>query len=53
MKSLGIAGIYVTAVGLVILAVQSYDYDPGFLIGMAIVGVGLIVLAMTRKNGNG
>ncbi len=49
MKALAIGLVYVTAAGLVTLAVNSYDYDAGWLIAMAAAGVGLIVIAVIRS----
>ncbi len=48
-EALAIGLVYVTAAGLVTLAVNSYDYDAGWLIAMAAAGVGLIVIAVIRS----
>jgi hypothetical protein len=50
MKALAIGMVYVTAAGLVTLAVERYEYSPGYLLGMALAGIGLIVLAVTKKD---
>jgi hypothetical protein len=47
MKALAIGMVYVTAAGLVTLAVERYGYAPAYLIGMAVAGVLLILAAVT------
>jgi len=48
MKALAIGMVFVTAAGLVTLAVQSYGYQPGYLIAMAGAGILLILIAVFR-----
>lgn len=48
MKSLAMTGIYISAVGLIVLAVNTYDYSPNWLIIMAMAGIALVASGVFR-----
>ena len=50
MKALAIGMVYVTAAGLVTLAVERFGFAPAYLFGMSVAGVALILAAVTRDN---
>jgi hypothetical protein len=42
--------VYVTAAGLVTLAVERYGYAPAYLVGMAGAGIALILVAVLKQD---